>query len=159
MSSAKHTARHDSPIDSGMAASSSTASHETFSGASGASALSETSAGADAAIAGLHRIDEKVNALRASREADPDSLLDKAFKATAPALVGMVAGKVFQTLWDKGTARRNLRRGLAADAPQGLVMSLAFAAASAAFGAVISQLSDRGSQALVDRRHRKSRAK
>ena len=144
-----------------MAASSSTASHETFSGASGASGASpsETSAGADAAIAGLHRIDEKVNALRASREADPDSLLDKAFKATAPALVGMVAGKVFQTLWDKGTARRNLRKGLAADAPQGLVMSLAFAAASAAFGAVISQLSDRGSQALVDRRHRKSQAK
>ncbi|WP_241519623.1 DUF4235 domain-containing protein [Bifidobacterium callitrichidarum] len=105
----------------------------------------------------MHRIDEKVNALRAAREADPDSLLDKAFKAAVPALVGMVAGKAFQTLWDKGTSRRNLRKGLAEDAPQGLLMSLAFAAASAAFGAVVSQLSDRGSKAIVARRHRKAR--
>ncbi|WP_243388703.1 DUF4235 domain-containing protein [Bifidobacterium scaligerum] len=105
----------------------------------------------------LHRIDEKVNALRAAREADPDSLLDKAFKAAAPAFIGMVAGKAFQMVWDKGMGRRNLRKGLAADAPQGLAMSLLFAAASAAFGAVVSQLSDRGSQALVDRKHRKTR--
>lgn len=34
-------------------------------------------------------------------------------------------------------------------------MNIAFAAASAALGAVISTLSDRGSQALVDFRHRK----
>ena len=44
---------------------------------------------------------------------------------------------------------------LAADAPQGLAMSLAFAAVSAALGAVVSQLSDRGSKAFVDHRHRK----
>ncbi|WP_240951143.1 DUF4235 domain-containing protein [Bifidobacterium olomucense] len=105
----------------------------------------------------MHRIDEKVNALRAAREADPDSLLDKAFKAAAPAFIGMVAGKAFQMVWDKGVGRRNLRKGLATDAPQGLAMSLLFAAASAAFGAVVSQLSDRGSQALVDRKHRKTR--
>jgi hypothetical protein len=34
-------------------------------------------------------------------------------------------------------------------------MSLAFAAVSAALGAVVSQLSDRGSKAFVDHRHRK----
>mgnify|MGYP002227808338 FL=1 len=73
-----------------------------------------------------------------------------------PALAGLVAGKAFQMIWDKGTSKRNLRKGLAADAPQGLAMSLAFAAVSAALGAVVSQLSDRGSKAFVDHRHRKS---
>ena len=57
---------------------------------------------------------------------------------------------------EKVTSKRNLRKGLAADAPQGLAMSLAFAAVSAALGAVVSQLSDRGSKAFVDHRHRKS---
>ena len=55
----------------------------------------------------------------------------------------------------QGTSKRNLRKGLAADAPQSLAMSLAFAAVSAALGAVVSQLSDRGSKAFVDHRHRK----
>ncbi|PWG65946.1 hypothetical protein DF196_06305 [Bifidobacterium callitrichidarum] len=169
MSSAKHTARHsgfhgsapdlsagsiarpDSPAENGAAFPSGRSGYE--SGYDGG----EFSSGADQAVESLHRIDEKVNALRAAREADPDSLLDKAFKAAVPALVGMVAGKAFQTLWDKGTSRRNLRKGLAEDAPQGLLMSLAFAAASAAFGAVVSQLSDRGSKAIVARRHRKAR--
>ena len=57
---------------------------------------------------------------------------------------------------DKGAARRNVIKGLAADAPQGLAMSLAFAAISAAFGAIVSQLSNQGSQAFVERRHRKA---
>lgn len=111
---------------------------------------------ADQVVDGLHRVDDAVNNLRDRRLNDPDSLLDKLFKSAVPALAGLVAGKVLQTVWDKGVARRNLRKGLAADAPQGLMMSLAFAAISAACGAVVSQLSDRGSQALVDRRHRRS---
>ena len=41
--------------------------------------------------------------------------------------------KAFQMIWDKGTSKRNLRKGLAADAPQGLAMSLAFAAVSKLF--------------------------
>ena len=72
------------------------------------------------------------------------------------ALAGLVAGKLFQIAWDKGAARRNVIKGLAADAPQGLAMSLAFAAISAAFGAIVSQLSNQGSQAFVERRHRKA---
>ena len=108
---------------------------------------------ADRAVDSLHRIDEKVNRLR---EDDPDSLGDKLIKSAVPALAGLVAGKAFQMIWDKGTSKRNLRKGLAADAPQGLAMSLAFAAVSAALGAVVSQLSDRGSKAFVDHRHRKS---
>ena len=103
---------------------------------------------ADRAVDSLHRIDEKVNRLREDRLNDPDSLGDKLIKSAVPALAGLVAGKAFQMIWDKGTSKRNLRKGLAA-------MSLAFAAVSAALGAVVSQLSDRGSKAFVDHRHRK----
>ncbi|PST45574.1 hypothetical protein CPA40_10355 [Bifidobacterium callitrichos] len=113
-----------------------------------------SSSTADEAVEALHRIDEKVNDMRERRLNDPDSLLDKLFKCAVPSLVGMIAGKAFQMLWDQGTSKRNLARGLAADAPQGFVASLAFAAASAAFGAIVSQLSDRGSKAFVDHRHR-----
>ena len=99
---------------------------------------------ADRAVDSLHRIDEKVNRLREDRLNDPDSLGDKLIKSAVPALAGLVAGKAFQMIWDKGTSKRNLRKGLAADAPQSLAMSLTFAAVSAALGAVVSQLSDRG---------------
>lgn len=106
---------------------------------------------ADKTIAGLRRIDDKVDALRARMLNDPDSLGDKLLKMAIPAVAGLVAGRLFQLLWDKGTGRsRN-----DAEVQQGLLMSVAFAAASAAFGAVVSTLSGRGSQALVDRRHRK----
>ena len=108
----------------------------------------------DRIIDGLHRVDEHVDRLRNQRLNDPDSLGDKLFKSAAPALTGLVAGQVFQMVWNRAVSKRNLRRGLAADAPQSLMMSLAFAAISAAFGAVVSQLSDRGSKAFVNRRHR-----
>ena len=80
---------------------------------------------ADRAVDSLHRIDEKVNRLREDRLNDPDSLGDKLIKSAVPALAGLVAGKAFQMIWDKGTSKRNLRKGLAADAPQSLAMSLA----------------------------------
>lgn len=115
---------------------------------------SDYSSTADEAVEALHRIDEKVNQMRDHRLNDPDSLLDKLFKWAFPSVIGLVAGKAFQMLWDRGTSKRNLARGLAADAPQGFVSSLVFAAASAAFGAIVSQLSDRGSKAFVDHRHR-----
>lgn len=107
---------------------------------------------ADRIVAQFHAIDDKVNAMREQRLNDPDSLGDKLIKFALPTIAGLVAGKAFQMLWDRGPGRK------ASDgaAQQGFAMSLAFAAASAAFGAIISQLSDRGSQALVDRRHRKS---
>ena len=72
---------------------------------------------ADRAVDSLHRIDEKVNRLREDRLNDPDSLGDKLIKSAVPALAGLVAGKAFQMIWDKGTSKRNLRKGLAADAP------------------------------------------
>lgn len=103
---------------------------------------------ADRVVEGLHRIDQKVDDLRNQRLNDPDSLGDKLVKSAVPALAGLVAGKLFQIAWDKGAARRNVIKGLAADAPQGLAMSLAFAAISAAFGAIVSQLSIRALKRL-----------
>lgn len=114
---------------------------------------------ADQTVEALHRIDEKVDALRERRLGDPDSMGDKIFKWAFPSIVGLVAGKVFQLAWDRGVSSRNLARGRAADAPQGFVASLVFAAASAAFGAVVSQLSDHGSKAFVERRHSRHAAR
>lgn len=114
---------------------------------------------ADEAVEALHRVDEKVDELRARRLNDPDSLGDKLFKWAMPSIVGLVAGKAFQMLWDRGVSSRNLARGRAADEPQGFAAGLLFAAASAAFGAVVSQLSDKGSKAVVDRRHRRHAAR
>ena len=108
---------------------------------------------ADRVVEGLHRIDQKVDDLRNQRLNDPDSLGDKLVKSAVPALAGLVAGKLFQIAWDKGAARRNVIKGLAADALNG---NRDRAAISAAFGAIVSQLSNQGSQAFVERRHRKA---
>lgn len=116
-----------------------------------------TVSSADRTVEALHQVDAKVNALRDQRLNDPDTLGDKLVKWAVPSLAGLIGGKLFQYVWDRGISRRNARRGLAADTPQGMAASLAFAAASAAVGAVIGQLSDRGSQAFVERRHRRRR--
>lgn len=118
------------------------------------------SSGADSTIDALHRIDDKVNALRDQRLNDPDSLLDKAFKWATPALTGAVAGKLFQLGWDRTIGRRPAGRNASGTSrgnagAQGLLMSLAFAAASAAFGAVVAQLSDHTSKAIIAHRHRR----
>ncbi len=133
---------------------------------------------ADGIVAQFHAIDKKVNAMREQRMSDPDSLLDKLFKFAVPAIAGMVAGHVFQFLWNKGTSHTHngsadKSAGGSAhsarfttqptaqshDAQQGLLMSLLFAASSAAFGAVVTQLSDRGSKAFVEHRHRRAARK
>ncbi len=109
---------------------------------------------ADRAVDSLHRIDEKVNRLREDRLNDPDSLGDKLIKSAVPALAGLVAGKAFQMIWDKGTSKRNLRKGLAADAPQSLAMiwhSPPFRPHSAQW----FRSCRIGLKAFVDHRHRK----
>ena len=103
-----------------------------------------------AAVAWLHSIDRQVDNMRKARELDPDTLSDKVIKAAVPAIAGLVAGQVFQLLWDRGPGRFS-KKG----EHTGLVMSLVFAACSAAFGAVITQLFDRGTQSFVARRQRK----
>lgn len=88
--------------------------------------------------------------MRKARELDPDTLSDKVIKAAVPAIAGLVAGQVFQLLWDRGPGRFS-KKG----EHTRLAMSLVFAACSAAFGAVITQLFDRGTQSFVARRQRK----
>lgn len=107
---------------------------------------------ADRAVEALHRIDSKVAALRKQRLEDPDSATDKLAKAIIPTVTSMVAGKLFQLAWDKAWKRRG--RNTESTGKE-LAMTLAFTAASAAFGAAVSTLSERGSQAMIDRRHRK----
>lgn len=113
---------------------------------------------ADQIIAGFDRINDKVDAMRAQRLNDPDSLGDKLLKFALPSVAGFVAGKLFTLLWNRGTSRVAGRGKLGdgvVDEQESFVMSLLFSALSAAIGAVVSQLSDRGSQAIVDHRHRK----
>ena len=98
---------------------------------------------ADRIVASLHNVDEKVNALREQRINDPDDLCDKMFKVAAPTLAGLVFGKLFELAWRKSVGRKRKE----------LALNLVFGVASAGLGALVSQLSDRGSQALVDRRH------
>ncbi|MBW3095112.1 DUF4235 domain-containing protein [Bifidobacterium sp. 64T4] len=107
---------------------------------------------ADRAVEALHRIDGKVAELRKQRLEDPDSATDKLAKAIIPTVTSMVAGKLFQLAWDKAWKRHGRNTE---SAGKGLAMTLAFTAASAAFGAAVSTLSERGSQALIDRSHRK----
>ncbi|KAB5605553.1 DUF4235 domain-containing protein [Bifidobacterium jacchi] len=117
---------------------------------------------ADRIIAGFDRINDKVDDMRAKRLDDPDSLGDKALKFALPSIAGFVAGKLFTLAWNRSVGRnRAAKRGGEAlgdgvvDGKESVFMSVAFAALSAAIGAAVSTLSDRGSQAIVDRRHRR----
>ena len=117
------------------------------------SEMPDLESSADRIVASLHNVDEKVNALREQRINDPDDLCDKMFKAAAPALTGLVFGKLFELAWRKSVGRKAVLPDGTTDKRKELALSLVFGVASAGFGALVSQLSSRGSQALVDRRH------
>ena len=108
---------------------------------------------ADRAVAALHAVDEKVNALRDQRLSDPDSFGDKIFKAAAPTLAGLVFGKAFEVVWKRSIGRKSVRADGTTNEAAEVALSIAFAVVSAAFGSLVSQLSDRGSKAIVDKRH------
>ena len=117
---------------------------------------------ADRVVAALHTVDEKVNAMRDQRLNDPDSFGDKIFKSVVPTLAGLVLGKAFEMVWKKSVGRKTVRadgtKNEAAVEARGVVFSgdgcgIVFAVVSAGFGALVSQLSGRGSKAIVDRRH------
>lgn len=97
-------------------------------------------------------INAKVDDMRASIEADPDDLIDKFVKFALPTIAGFVVGKAFETAWNRG------RAGKAGD-DASLMSSIVFAALSGALGALVSGLSQRGSQSLVNRRHRNAATK
>ena len=104
------------------------------------SEMPDPESSADRIVASLHNVDEKVNALREQR-------------INAPTLAGLVFGKLFELAWRKSVGRKAVLPDGTTDKRKELALNLVFGVASAGLGALVSQLSDRGSQALVDRRH------
>ncbi|RYQ23870.1 membrane associated protein [Bifidobacterium pseudolongum subsp. globosum] len=105
---------------------------------------------ADRTVAAINKVDTKVTEMRQRRMADPDTLGDKALKMIIPSLAGLVGGKLFQMVWNSVMAR--VHPGPdddVKDQQQGLMMSVLFAAASAAFGTLLTRLSDKGANSLV----------
>ena len=108
---------------------------------------------ADRVVAALRNIDGKVNAKRDQRLNDPDSFGDKIFKSVVPTLAGLVLGKAFEMVWKKKRrpqgrpCRRYQERGCGSGARHRIRRGFR------RFGALVSQLSGRGSKAIVDRRH------
>ena len=87
----------------------------------------------------IDKVNNKITDLREQRMRDPDTLGDKAFKLAFPALIGMVAGKAFQSVWNLVTNKVHPSpNDDEADRKQGLLMSVLFAAASAAFSTVVT---------------------
>lgn len=115
----------------------------------------QSSTTADKVVAQLQTIDERVNAMRIQVSKDPDSLGDKLLKFAIPSLTGLLVGKLFKMVWDRTIAKTSTGDidNDNNDQEEGFIASAIFAGLSAALTAVVSQLSDKGSQALVDRRH------
>ncbi|MEE1295409.1 MAG: DUF4235 domain-containing protein [Bifidobacterium sp.] len=106
----------------------------------------------DKVVGQLNKVDDKVTELRAQRMSDPDTLGDKAVKMALPSLIGMVAGKVFQSVWD--TMMNKIHPSPdddAKDRQNGIIMSMLFAAVSGAFGVLVTRGSDKGTDWLVHR--------
>lgn len=105
---------------------------------------------ADRTVAAINKVDTKVTEMRQRRMADPDTLGDKALKMIIPSLAGLVGGKLFQMVWNSVMARVHPSPDDdVKDQQQGLMMSVLFAATSAAFGTLLTRLSDKGANSLV----------
>lgn len=107
----------------------------------------------------FHEADGKIAQARQRLLDDPDTLGDKAFKSIVPMLTGILGGKAFQWIWDNTLTKysRNTRHGAEEESThqQGIFASIIFAVLSAAFGAVISEFSNRSTQAVVNRIQRR----
>ncbi|KFI64155.1 DUF4235 domain-containing protein [Bifidobacterium cuniculi] len=111
---------------------------------------------ADKAVKAINKVDDKVTALRRQRMTDPDTLGDKAVKAIIPSLAGLVGGKLFQLVWNSVTSK--VHPDLdddERDRQSGIMMSMLFAAASAAFGVLVTRISDKGALDFVQHRQAK----
>lgn len=124
----------------------------------------------------LNMVDKKITQLRTARTADPDTALDKLLTMAIPSLAGMIAGRVFNTIWTAGFGAPNATRrnkggqrskagkkgatGMAKlsddlQAPgktntgNSLMKDLLFTACSAAFVAVIAQISDKSVRSMI----------
>lgn len=120
------------------------------SGAKAAATESKLAGTADTVVEQLDKVNEKVTKLRNDRASDPETAGDKVVKAALPALSGAVAGKAFQLGWNAIMKKIHPSPDDdAKDRQQGLLMSMLFAALSAAFCTAITSLSTKGSNALV----------
>ncbi len=115
---------------------------------------------ADSIIARLETLTRKVDDMRAARSHDADSLGDKLLTVLVPAAAAAIAGKIFSSWWSrKGPAKASTTARTesgSTETDDGLITGLVFSALSAAFVAVVSQLSGRGSRAFVNHRHRRA---
>ncbi len=117
------------------------------------SEMSDFGSGADRAVEALHRIDEKVDAMRTHRINDPDSFGDKIFKTVFPTMMGFAFSTLFDMVWKRSVVRKARKAGDSASARQGVVLNIAFTVLSAGLGALVSQLADHGSKVIVNKRH------
>lgn len=108
----------------------------------------------DRLVGVFHQIDERVNDMRSSIESDSETLMDKVTKFALPSIAGLVAGKLFQSFWNKLIRKRN--GGVVSDESnqESSTAGLLFAVLSAAITALASGLIERGSQTLINRRHK-----
>lgn len=154
----RSTATEATHSDKGAAGSVSPTTKADNTNSSNASSLSGT---ADEVVSRLHKTDGKLNRIRHKLLDDPDTLGDKVTKTAVPSLVGLVGGKVFQSIWDHTVTKS--RKGGGKDSEresahqQGVAMSIVFAVLSAAFGALLSEISTRGTQAFITKRQGKRR--
>lgn len=126
------------------------------SASSGKSGGSDLSATADNIVEKLQGVDSKINALSAQRLKDQETMGDKIFKAAFPSLIGMVGGKIFSSVWDIVMNKIHPSpEDDQKDHQQGLIMSVLFAAASAAVGTLLTAAANKGSQAIVHKLQRK----
>lgn len=102
----------------------------------------------------FHRIDEKVNTMRSSIESDPETLMDKVVKFALPSIAGLVAGKLFQSFWSRLVRKPNGEVDTEEGSQESATAGLLFAVLSAAVTTLASNLIGRGSQTLIDRRHK-----
>lgn len=110
----------------------------------------------DKTVATLNRMNDKVTAMREARTTDPDTLGDKVFRMAFPAAVGLIGGKVFSSVWNLVVAKIHPSPDDdAQDRQQGLIMGMLFAAASAAFGTLLTDVSTKGVQKIITRLQRK----
>ncbi len=117
------------------------------------SEMPDSESGADRAVEALHRIDEKVDAMRMHRINDPDSFGDKIFKTVFPTMMGFVFSTLFDMVWKRSVVRKATKANGSANPRRQAALSITFAVLSAGLGALVSQLSDRGSKAIVSKRH------
>ncbi|MCX8687727.1 DUF4235 domain-containing protein [Bifidobacterium sp. B4142] len=110
---------------------------------------------ADQVVGMLHQVDSKVNDMRNSIESDPESLIDKLVKFVLPSIAALLAGKLFQAFWSGLARKRNGGVDSPEEDQESATAGLLFGVLSAAVTALVSGLSERGSQALIDRRHQR----